>query len=124
MEKKEWFRGNPPAECVEKRVQRYVWFQRLNNITMKKRVLKKSEVLREGYEQGLREGLNIINQMIAEANGEQLNEGKLQQWGAAAKAWGSKVADNISNNINSRVSEYKANRAASNQQKQANDYDD
>lgn len=39
---------------------------------MKKRVLKKSEVLREGYLKGLREGLNIINQMINEANNAEM----------------------------------------------------
>lgn len=34
---------------------------------MKKRILKKSEVLREGYIKGLRKGLDVIHDMLAEA---------------------------------------------------------
>lgn len=65
---------------------------------MKKRILKKSEVLREGYEQGLREGLNIINQMIAEANGEQINEGLWDQMKAFGKGFSGQTNRNNRHN--------------------------
>lgn len=41
---------------------------------MKKRIMKKSEVLREGYVKGLRKAQSIINEMLAQTQGFDTNE--------------------------------------------------
>lgn len=44
-------------------------FDALNKDNMRKRILKKSEVLREGYMKGLKKAQRIINEMLVQSQG-------------------------------------------------------
>lgn len=79
----------------------------------RRKTLKKSEVLREGYARGLRQGMSVINDMIDAAEYgydlneswmyDQLDEGLLSQFGAGVKgAW-----DKIKGNKSKRDEEQK-----------------
>lgn len=89
---------------------------------MKKRIQKKSEVLREGYIKGLREGMKVVNKVIREnENAELLDEGMLGQAWAGVKAAGKKLGSNFASRkeYNNNLSTKKRALNAANQ-----DYDD
>lgn len=73
--------------------------QDINRVVMRRKTLRKSEVLREGYDKGLRHAQRIINDMLRE---EQLNEGWGSQTWEGIKSAFKSVGDTFKNNMEAK----------------------